>query len=382
MRVGGRVADVRGRAVTIADALASVEVHLATATSLRPGDLAVFEGRVRRGALTDARVVESAPGKPPTSRSEFGRLAAGLVGRHLAARALAMRVARDYFDEQGFLEVETPIRVTSPGLDTHVDAVRAEEQWLITSPELAMKRLLVGGLPRIYQFSRVTRARERGPWHEGEFTMLEWYRAFSTMNDVIADTETIVPSIVRALSDRATILSPLGSAVDVAPPFTRMTVREAFRTYAGVDDAVDLATSDEDRYFQVLVDSVEPGLALHRKPVVVTEFPSTQGALALRCAHDETVCERFEVYIGGIELSNGFGELTDPVEQRRRFESERTRRRLTGAQDHPIDERFLEALGEGMPRSGGNALGFDRLVALALGVNRIADVMAFPAERL
>lgn len=382
VRVAGRVVDVRGRSMTLADALGAVVVRLDGEPAVRPGDLVVVEAKIRRGALATARLVESARGEPPSPASEFGRLAGGLVGRRLAARALAARVVRDYFDDRGFIEVDTPVRVTSPGLDAHVDAVRAEDLWLITSPELAMKRLLVGGLPRIYQFARVTRAGEQGRWHEGEFSMLEWYRAFSTMEDVIADTEILVQSIVRALSEGSTLRAPSGTKVNVTPPFTRITVREAFHEFAGIDDAVDLAASDVDRYFQVLVDAVEPALARQSKPVVLLEFPTTQGALARPCPHDESVCERFELYLGGIELSNGFGELTDPVEQRRRFESERERRRTTGAPDHPIDERFLAALAEGMPPSGGNALGFDRLVALALGTDGIAGVMAFPRERL
>jgi lysyl-tRNA synthetase class 2 len=382
VRVGGRVVDVRGRALTIADALGAVVVRLDDAADVRPGDLVTVEAALQRGVLGTARLLEHTRGKPPNATTEFGRLAGDLVGRHLAARALAARVARDYFDDRGFIEVDTPIRVPSPGLDAHVDAVRTEDEWLITSPELAMKRLLVGGLPRIYQFAHVNRAGEEGRWHEGEFSMLEWYRAFSTMDDVIDDTEALVSSIVRALTNGATITAPSGTTVTVTPPFVRVTVRDAFRDHAGIDDAVDLAASDVDRYFQIFVDKVEPAFARESKPIVLTEFPATQGALARPCPHDESVCERFEVYLGGIELSNGFGELTDPIEQRRRFESEVERRKRTGAPDHPIDERFLAALAEGMPPSGGNALGFDRLVALVLGVNGIAGVMAFPRERL
>jgi lysyl-tRNA synthetase class 2 len=382
VRIGGRVVDVRGRAVTVADALAVVVVRLRESSDVRPGDLVTVEAPLRRGVPGPARLLECTRGKAPSAATEFGRLAGDLVGRRLAARALAARIVRDYFDDRGFVEVDTPIRVTSPGLDAHVDAVRSEDKWLITSPELAMKRLLVGGLPRIYQFARVNRAREHGPWHEGEFSMLEWYRAFSTMDDVIADTETLVSSIVRALTGGAMITAPSGTTLTVTPPFARITVRDAFRRHAGVGDAVDLAARDADRYFQILVDSVEPALARGAKPIVLTEFPTTQGALARPCPHDGSVCERFEVYLGGIELSNGFGELTDLAEQRRRFESELDRRKRAGAPLHPIDERFLDALAEGMPPSGGNALGFDRLVALALGVNGVAGVMAFPRERL
>ena len=380
MRVGGRVVAIDGNGVTLADALGELRLRSSDATQVAVGDLAVFEARLARGRPSTVRLVERSPGKPPDGASEFGRLA-GSVGRVLVARALALRVVRDYFDDERFVEVETPIRVRSPGLDAYVDAVKVGDRWLITSPELAMKRLLVGGLPRIYQIARVTRADEVGDWHEPEFSMLEWYRSFSTVDAIVSDTERIVHGVVRALTGTSTIVTSAGARIDARPPFARITVRDAFRIYAGVSDAADLAATDVDRYFQTFVDDVEPGISHHQKPVLLTEFPITQGALARPCAHDDSVSERFELYAGGIELSNGFGELTDPVEQRRRFEAEQARRRRAGAPDHPIDERFLTALEEGMPPSGGNALGFDRLVALALGLGRIADVMAFPMTR-
>jgi lysyl-tRNA synthetase class 2 len=207
--------------------------------------------------------------------------------------------------------------------------------------------------------------------------MLEWYRAFSGMLDVLADTEQVVASVVRELRGTRSV-QIRGASVDVTPPFERVTVREAFKDYAGVADAADLAASDPDRYFDVLVGSVEPGLARLPRAVALTEFPITQAALARPCPHDPTVAERFEVYVGGVELCNGFGELTDPIEQRRRFEREYERRRRTGAPLHPIDEPFLAALAEGLPPSGGNALGFDRLVALALSAEKLQDVIAFP----
>jgi len=382
VHVGGRVVAVDGKEWTLEDALAAITVRVDDETEVGIGDLVVLDVRRVSGRFRSDGLVARSTGKPPTANSEFGRLAGGSVGRALAARALARRVARDYFDDQGFMEVETPIRVKSPGLDAYVDAVRAGDGWLITSPELSMKRLLVGGLPRIYQFSPVTRAGEEGDWHAGEFSMLEWYRAFSTMGAVVTDTESLVLEVVRALSRRTSIRAPTGKIVDLRPPFVRMTVRDAFRRYAGIDDAVDLASSDVDRYFQTFVDRVEPAIAEHERPLVLTEFPTSLGALARRCSEDASVCERFEVYVGGIELSNGFGELTDPIEQRRRFVAERERRARTGAPDQPIDERFLEALEEGLPPSGGNALGFDRLVALALELPGIAHVIAFPRERL
>lgn len=380
--VGGRVIEVTDRTIAVADALGVANVRVEGGHSARAGDLVVVALERARGRFGRGRIVDVHRGRTPAAASEFGRLCIGSVGRNLAARALALRVVRDFFDARDFIEVETPVRVTSPGLDAHVDAVRAEDRWLVTSPELAMKRLLVGGMPRIYELSRVNRAGEQGAWHQGEFTMLEWYRAFSTVDAVIRDTEDLVAAVVDALTGGSKIRTATGLVISVTAPFERMTVREAFRRHAGIDDAAELARLDADRYFQVFVDAVEPGISRMAMPVFLTEFPGSQAGLARPCPDDDSVCERFELYLGGVELSNGFGELTDPVEQRRRFDLELRRRRRVGAPEHPIDERFLAALDEGMPPSGGNALGFDRLVALSLGANGIAPVMAFPEDRL
>jgi lysyl-tRNA synthetase class 2 len=387
--VGGRVVSVSPRELVVADALAAVRVSLAsvaaTEVPVTPGDLVVVEGTRGPAGLRDARITLHSSGVAPGAESEFGRLALDGVGRRLAARALALRTVRDYFDGEGFIEVETPVRVPSPGLDAHVEAVRVDGGsggWLITSPELHMKRLVVGGLPRVYQVAHTTRAGEEGPLHEPEFALLEWYRAFAGMDAVVRDTEALISAIVRELGGRPTLRLPDGRRISVKAPFPRLTVREAFLAHAGIRDAAELARTDEDRYFQLFVDRVEPALARLTRPVVLSEFPITEAALARPCPHDPTVAERFEIYVGGVELCNGFGELTDAGEQRRRFGVELARRRLAGAPLHPIDERFLSALEEGLPPSAGNALGLDRLVALALGVPRIADVMAFPRARL
>jgi len=382
--VGGRVLRASQGELVLADAVDTVQVTLArrAPTHIEPGDLVVVAGRLGRSGVEGARLIEHHPGSVPAAVSEFGRLALAGVGRNLVARAAALRTVRRYFDGQGFLEVETPVRVPSPGLDAYVDAVRADGGFLITSPELHMKRLVVGGLPRVYQLARTTRAGETGALHEPEFTMLEWYRAFSGMAEVVRDTEQLVAAVVGELRGELRVPLAAGHVVDVTPPFERLTVRDAFREYAGVRDAADLARADEGRYFELLVERVEPGLALLPRAALLHEFPITQAALARPCPHDPEVAERFELYVGGVELCNGFGELTDPAEQRRRFEAEYERRRRSGAPLHPIDERFLAALEEGLPPSGGNALGFDRLVALSLGKAHVADVMAFPKERL
>jgi lysyl-tRNA synthetase class 2 len=194
------------------------------------------------------------------------------------------------------------------------------------------------------------------------------------------DTEALVGAVLTAVAPgRGTLLTPDGRAIDATPPFDRLTVREAFRRFAAVDDATHLSPS---RFFELYAERVEPGLAALPRATFLTEWPLAEAALARPCAHDPSVAERFELYAGGVELCNGFGELTDAAEQRRRFEAELDARRARGARLYPLDERFLSSLAEGMPRSAGNALGVDRVVALALGAPRIADVMAFSAARV
>ncbi len=395
MAVGGRVVDVRAAGFFLGDAFARVFVSLDGDASLPElGELVVAEGHFTSEdgpSLHAARLLERAPGLEPTSDSEVGRIAWGGRGRALRARSRARDLVRDYFREEGFIEVETPSLVPCPGLDPNVDSLGgvqrgARTDYLITSPELHMKRLLSGGLPRIYQLSRCYRAEELGRRHEPEFTMLEWYRAFADYEEALRDTEEVVSRVVRDLSGssslRVTFSDKSSRVFDVTPPFERITVRDAFTKYAGVSDACELALDDEARYFELLVDRVEPGLAESSRPIFLLDYPASQAALARRSASDPSVAERFELYLAGVELCNGFGELTDAAEQRRRFELERERRASVGAPVYPLDERFLGALAQGMPRATGNALGFDRLVSLALGTDEIASAMAFSdAER-
>jgi lysyl-tRNA synthetase class 2 len=266
-----------------------------------------------------------------------------------------------------------------PGLDLHVDAIAAEGGFLVTSPEHHMKRLLVGGMPRIFQLCHASRAGELGAMHEPEFAMLEWYRAFSGQDAVIADTEALVRRVAVALSGKPEIVLPSGRRIALGAAFERITVREAFRRWAGVRDATRLA---DDRFFELLVSAVEPALAALSRPVFLCEYPLAHASLARKKPGDPRVAERFELYLGGVELCNGFGELTDAREQRRRFERDRAARRRLHRPIYELDEKLLAALVEGMPPSGGNALGVDRLIALARGRAEIAAVMPFPAARL
>ena len=382
VRVAGRVSAVLADGCELADAFSRVRIAQAIAPTLAPGDLLVFEGEYDGQAVCDALVIERTPCPEPRGDGDLARFVWQGVGRNLQARARALAAVRDYFAREHFLEVETPLRVPAPGVDLHLDAIPAQGGYLITSPELHMKRLLVAGFPRVFQLARASRLDELGRLHEPEFGMLEWYRAFAGLPPVLADTEQLLRLVAERVSGEARLFGPTGQRYELALPFQRITVREAFREHAGIADAVDLAHTDEARYFELLVGLVEPGLAREPAPLFLWKYPANQAALARLSSEDPSVAERFELYVGGVELCNGFDELTDPDEQRFRFQQDEARRAAEGRATYPIDERFLAGLTSGMPRAGGNALGFDRLLMLATGARELADVIAFPARVL
>jgi lysyl-tRNA synthetase class 2 len=261
-----------------------------------------------------------------------------------------------------------------------VEPIRSGDAYLITSPELHMKRLLVGGVPRLFQLVHCFRAGERGHLHAPEFLMLEWYRAFAGYGAVLEDTERIVHALQLSVAGTPWLTSPSGARVDLSLPFPRLSVRDAFARYAGVTDAPELAARDEDRYFQLLVDRVEPALAQLGRPVFLYDYPASQAALARLSPTDPSVAERFELYVGEVELCNGYGELTDPIEQRARCESDLARRQSLGRPVPEVPERFLAALEQGMPPASGNALGMDRLILLLSGQDHIDAVVPFASE--
>ena len=301
--------------------------------------------------------------------------------KRLQERARISREARAFFESRGFLEVETPIAVPSPGSDLHLDAFRlsgARELYLATSPEYQMKRLLADGHRRIHQVSRVFRAGEFGERHNPEFTMLEWYRAPGCIDDVIGDTEQLVARVTGGLVR-------LGERrIPMLPPFERIGIVDAFVQFAQIsaDEVMHWAAHDEDRFFRVLVETVEPALARIDRPLLVHRYPIQQASLARPCPDDARFAERFELWVAGVELCNGFGELTDAAEQRRRLEKDLVDRRRLGKDVYPLDERFLAALERGLPPCAGNALGLDRLVAVALGLSSLDDVLAFRFDEL
>jgi elongation factor P--(R)-beta-lysine ligase len=282
----------------------------------------------------------------------------------------------------------------------HLDAVATEGgRYLITSPEYHMKRLVAAGAGRIFQVTRSFRAGEQGPHHQPEFTMLEWYRGGAPLPAIAADCEAVLRAAAQAVGRYPLAPVPperraFGPQIRLDQPFERTTVAALMQQHAGLqldgsETAADLAQKAasagvatgaaeayDDLFFQVFLDRVEPHLGRGR-PTFVYDWPAPLAALARRCQGNPRFAERFELYAGGLELANAFGELTDPVEQRARFEEEARVRQARGKAVYPIDERLLAALPH-MPETSGVALGFDRLVMLVLGATDIAEVVAFP----
>jgi len=318
----------------------------------------------------------------------------------LRRRSLLTAAARAFFDARGFMEVETPYAVRAPGEEVHLRPfatrrVRAdgahEPLWLHTSPEFAMKRLLVAGAGPIFQLARVWRNGEGSDLHAHEFTMLEWYRPSvsspgADMDALIAETAALLGAVLPPR------VACRGVATDLAT-CERLTVAEAFARHAGVDvldtegDAAALARaastrlrdgeSWEDLFFRLLLERVEPCLG-REHPTFLTHWPASQAALARRDPADPRVALRFELFVCGMELANAFVELTDPAEQRERFQADRARRHALYGADWPLDEDFLAALDHGMPPCAGIALGFDRLAMIAAGADRIDQVLWLP----
>jgi lysyl-tRNA synthetase class 2 len=317
----------------------------------------------------------------------------------LRRRARLTSATRAFFELRGYSEVETPYAVPVPGEEVHLRAFATrrhrpdgstERLWLHTSPEFAMKRLLVGGAGPIFQFARVWRDGEGSALHAHEFTMLEWYRPGADMDSAIEETTALLRAVLPAeVRVRGTTTS--------LERIERLTVAEAFDRYVGADvlategDPACLAAqagtrlregeSWEDLFFRLLLERVEPRLG-RDCPTFLTHWPAAQAALARRDPADQRVAERFELFVCGIELANAFVELTDPVEQRDRFVADRIRRHALYGTDWEMDEDFLAALAEGMPASSGIALGFDRLAMIASGADRIGQVLWLPPPEL
>jgi lysyl-tRNA synthetase class 2 len=325
-----------------------------------------------------------------------------LLGRNRIQAAL-----RGFFGSRDFVEVDTATLQTSPGNEAHLHAFATEAVgpdgsraplFLHTSPEFACKKLLAAGEPRIACFAHVYRNRERGPLHHPEFTMLEWYRAGESYEALMKDCAEILGLAAETAGART--LTYRDREIDPFREPERLSVAEAFARFAGIDllasidrngvtDREHLAASlkaagmraagDDtwaDLFSRVIVERVEPNLGLGRA-TILDEYPVAEAALARPAARDPRVAERFELYACGVELANAFGELTDPSEQRRRFEAEMAEKMRVYGERYPVDDDFLAALAQ-MPEASGIALGFDRLVMLATGASRIDQVLWAP----
>lgn len=289
----------------------------------------------------------------------------------LALRSRMLAAIRSFFADRGFVEVETPVRVAAPALETHIYAEPSGDHWLRTSPELHMKRLLAAGWSRLFQMGPCFRHGERGALHHPEYTMLEWYRAPGDCAAILEDMRAMLPVVALAATGAAVARRRgVGAALD--GPWEVLTVADAFLRWAGWDP---VASFDADRFDLDLVDRVEPALPRDR-PVVLTGYPAPAAALARLTPGDPRTAERWELYVGGVELANAYSELTDPGEQRARFEACAADRRSRGRDVYPLDEAFLAALPL-MPPAGGVALGVDRLAMLLAGADSLDGVMAF-----
>jgi lysyl-tRNA synthetase class 2 len=294
----------------------------------------------------------------------------------LHLRAFFLQSLRRYFAARDFLEVETPVRLPSPAPEEHIEALPTGDWFLQTSPELGMKRLLAAGYPRIFQICQCFRAGERGARHLPEFTLLEWYVAGFDYRDLMNQCEELLICVLaEAGQDRQ--LSWQDKKIHLAAPWERLTVADAFDRYAPVTLEEALANHQFD---EILVEHVEPRLGCER-PTFLYDYPAPLAALARVKKSDPSVAERFELYLAGLEIANGYSELTDAAEQRRRFEEAlRARARKNWAR-YSMPEKFLDALAV-MPDAAGIALGVDRMVMLLAGASTIDDVVAFPPETL
>ena len=328
----------------------------------------------------------------------------------LLARNAITRAVRDWFSRRDFVEVETAGLQVSPGNEAHLHAFAtvalgadgaARPLYLHTSPEFACKKLLAAGEPAIFSLGKVWRNRERGPLHHPEFTMLEWYRAHAPYVQLMQDCAELLALAAETAGARR--FHWRGVEADPFAPPERLTVAEAFGRHAGVDLMRSIIASGEtdrdalagearrvgervaeddtwaDIFSKLIVSRVEPRLGVGRATILY-EYPTAEAALARRTEHDPRVAERFELYACGVELANAFGELTDPAEQRRRFELEMDEKARVHGERYPLDEDLLAALAH-MPPAAGAALGLDRLALLATGGTHVEDVLWSPVPQ-
>lgn len=291
-------------------------------------------------------------------------------------RAELVQAVRRFFINHGYLEVETPHLIPAPAPEVHIDAIRAGRGFLHTSPEICMKRLLAAGYPRIFQICRTFRQNERGGRHLPEFTLLEWYRAGWNYLQLMEECEEMICFIAEQL-DRKNHIVYRGREIALERPWERLPVGLAFERYAGLSMYEALQADDFDR---LMIEKIEPNLNPFR-PVFLYDFPAPLAALSRLKPDQSGLAERFELYLGGLEMANAFSELTDPLEQEKRFLRDLKTRRDMGKEDYPLPRKFLQDLHH-LPPAAGIALGLDRLVMLFADQEIIDNVVAFTFDEL
>lgn len=363
---------------------------------LEAGDLIECTGRMQSDRLAVQRVRLLAPSLRPSPDPAL------ITPSALALRTDVLRFTRQFFDERGFLAVDTPTLMRVPELTPAIRSFRTEYRddvgqtfplYLQTSPEHYMKRLLAAGYERVYQICRFFRNGERLDTHSPEFTGLEWYEAYADYHDIMRTTEELIASLAIRLFGEPSIRHR-GQTIDVSPPWPRQTVRDVLFETARIDlhkcttlkcfrlsaqsRGVSVGPADtwDDIFHRLFIQYVEPLLPTDR-PIFLTEYPARLPSLAKRKPGEDRVVERFELYIGGLELANAFTELNDPAEQRARFEAQLRVKREQQEYDGRLDEDLLSALESGMPPSGGIALGLDRLIMLFADAASIDEVIPF-----
>ena len=294
----------------------------------------------------------------------------------LNLRAKLISSIRHFFIQQDFLEVETPLRIPAPAPEEHIEAISSGDWFLQTSPELCMKRLLSAGYPRIFQISKCFRAAERGSRHLPEFTILEWYVAQFNYSQLMDQCQALLIATFKDLG-HAQNITWQKQKINLAPHWERISVANAFSRHAPISLPEALS---QDKFDEIMVEYIEPCLGIDR-PTFIYDYPAKLAALAKIKKDDSTVAERFELYIGGLELANGFSELTDVREQRQRFEEAQAARAAKNWARYPMPVKFLTAI-ETMPESAGIALGIDRLVMTMADTATIDEVVAFTPEDL
>lgn len=312
--------------------------------------------------------------KNSSAEAEQRRLAAKRSNLWLRARLI--QAIRHFFIENDYLEVETPHLIPAPAPEVHIDAIRAGGAFLHTSPELCMKRLVSAGYHKIFQICRCFREGERGEHHLAEFTLLEWYRAGTDYVELMDECEEMILTVSQDLGFGAKIRFQ-GKDIDLKRPWERMSVKEAHERYASMPMQKALTLK---RFDEVMVREIEPHLGIP-KPTFLYDYPTEFAALARLKENDPALAERFEIYVGGLELANAFSELTDAREQEARFERDLLEREQLGKTVYPLPERFLKSLAH-MPNSVGIALGIDRLAMLFCNEVKIDEVISFSPEDL